>query len=185
MSQDLHDTLGHVFVMLTIKADLVQTLLGRGEVVKAQEEVADLQTITKHAMQNVRQIVGSLKDHQIAQELVVIRKMLELAGVDFHIEGESVVKALPTDLQSKTAMILRELVNNLMKHSQAKKCSLRFNRDQNHVYLFYHDDVLGFSDLDGQELHSIKERLIPLQGQVRITSLSKPTEIIVSIPIKE
>ncbi|MGT2933504.1 histidine kinase [Streptococcus catagoni] len=47
IAQDLHDTLGHVFVMFTVKADLIQALLDRKDIEQAQKEVGDLQDISK------------------------------------------------------------------------------------------------------------------------------------------
>lgn len=39
IGQDLHDTLGHVFVMMSVKAELVQTLLERKDIEKAQKKL--------------------------------------------------------------------------------------------------------------------------------------------------
>ncbi|MGT2687180.1 sensor histidine kinase [Streptococcus porcinus] len=185
ISQDLHDTLGHVFVMLTVKADLIQTLLDHGEIAKAQKEVVDLQKITKNATKDVRQMVESLKDHKISQELVVISNMLELAGISLQIKGDKVAESFPIDIQNKLSMMLRELINNLMKHSQAKKCQLVFSRTEKNYTLNYQDDGIGFSDINGRELHSIKDRLVPLRGQLAISSVKNPTQISIIIPSKE
>lgn len=185
IGQDLHDTLGHVFVMLTVKADLIQTLLEHGEIAKAQKEVSDLQKISKNATKDVRQMVESLKDHKISEEVLVISNMLELAGIDLQVLGLDQAEAFPPQLQSKLSMILRELINNLMKHSQAKECQLEFSQNKHQVCLNYQDDGIGFSNLTGQELHSIKERLTPLRGELEIRSLKNPTQICITIPVKE
>ena len=47
IGQDLHDTLGHVFAMLSVKAELVQTLLVHQQIDQAKKELADLQTLAK------------------------------------------------------------------------------------------------------------------------------------------
>ncbi|CAM4115125.1 histidine kinase [Streptococcus penaeicida] len=185
IGQDLHDTLGHVFVMLTVKADLIQTLLDHGEIAKAQKEVADLQKITKNATSDVRQMVESLKDHNISEELVVISNMLELAGIDLQVKGAEVAETFPLAIQSKLSMIIRELINNLMKHSQAKACQLAFGQTKSDYLLNYQDDGIGFSNLTGQELHSIKDRLVPLRGELVISSAKNPTQISIRIPVKE
>lgn len=185
IGQDLHDTLGHVFVMLTVKSDLIQTLLDHGEIAKAQKEVADLQKITKNATSDVRQMVESLKDHNISEELIVISNMLELADVDLQIEGAEVAEAFPNAIQSKLSMIIRELINNLMKHSQAKVCQLAFSQTKATYMLTYQDNGVGFSNISGQELHSIKDRLVPLRGELDISSAKNPTRINIRIPVKE
>ncbi|MGC4375142.1 sensor histidine kinase, partial [Streptococcus suis] len=145
IGQDLHDTLGHVFAMLSVKAELVQTLLEHDQVDQAKKEVADLQTLAKDSMQEVRQIVQSLKQHTVTEELQILQQMLDLAGVDLVVLGGEIAEQLSLPVQNKLAMVLRELANNLLKHSQASKCRLVFEKDQQELVLHYEDNGVGFS----------------------------------------
>ncbi|WP_235925352.1 sensor histidine kinase [Streptococcus catagoni] len=142
-------------------------------------------TFLKNAMHDVRQMVTTLKDHRIDHELLVITNMLDAAGVNFEVKGENLANQLTADLQNRMSMILRELSNNLLKHSQAKNCQLVFKVDGGQFQLTYQDDGRGFSGLSEQELHSIKERLVPIQASLTISSLHQPTQIDITIPLKE
>ncbi len=124
IGQDLHDTLGHVFAMLSVKAELVQTLLDHDQIDQAKKEVQELQTLAKDSMQDVRQIVQSLKQYTVAEELQILQQMLDLAGVDLLVLGGEIAEHLSLPVQNKLAMVLRELGNNLLKHSQASRCRL-------------------------------------------------------------
>ena len=185
IGQDLHDTLGHVFAMLSVKAELVQTLLVHEQIDQAKKEVADLQTLAKDSMQEVRQIVQSLKQHTVAEELQILQQMLDLAGVHLVVLGGEIAEQLSLPVQNKLAMVLRELANNLLKHSQASKCRLVFENDQQELVLHYEDNGVGFAQLTGQELHTIKDRLVTVKGSLEFLSLAKPTRLSIRIPLEE
>ena len=185
IGQDLHDTLGHVFAMLSVKAELVQTLLVHEQIDQAKKEVADLQILAKDSMQEVRQIVQSLKQHTVAEELQILQQMLDLAGVHLVVLGGEIAEQLSLPVQNKLAMVLRELANNLLKHSQASKCRLVFENDQQELVLHYEDNGVGFAQLTGQELHTIKDRLVTVKGSLEFLSLAKPIRLSIRIPLEE
>ncbi|WNZ90128.1 sensor histidine kinase [Streptococcus iniae] len=185
IGQDLHDTLGHVFVMMSVKAELVQTLLERKDIEKAQKEVADLQAISQTAMSEVRQMVTNLKEHKINQELLIIQNIMELAGIELTIKGAKECNVLPDHLQTKISMILRELTNNLLKHSHADQCLLQFINEKDRFQLVYQDNGQGFLEPYHHDLHSIKDRLVLIKGNLSITSYKNPTQIDVTIPLKD
>ncbi len=47
IGRDLHDSLGHTFAMLSVKADLADQFLALGQVEKAQEQVQEIQAISQ------------------------------------------------------------------------------------------------------------------------------------------
>jgi len=84
--------------------------------------------------------------------------------------------------QSTLSMVLRELANNVIKHSQADSCQIRLRRDHG-IVLEFEDDGCGFEEVTGQELHSIRERLSLVDGDLEILSQSHPT--IIRVHLKE
>ena len=124
IGQDLHnDTLGHVFTMLSIKAELVQTLLVQwtdwpGQRKRWQTFRPWLRTPCRRSAR----IVQSLKQHTVAEELQILQQMLDLAGVHLVVLGGKGSSACP----SRTSWLWcwERLANNLLKHSQASKCRL-------------------------------------------------------------
>lgn len=185
ISQDLHDTLGHVFAMMSIKAELVSTLLEKQQIEQAQKEIADLQALAKDSMQEVRQIVQSLKQHTVDEELSILQQMFEMAGVQFTVSGSEMARLLPLAIQDKLAMVLRELANNLLKHSEASKCRLNFEINQKELLLLYEDNGVGFGTITGSELHTIKDRLVTIKGSLEFLSLAEPTRLAIQIPLEE
>lgn len=180
IGQDLHDTLGHVFAMMSIKSELALTLMERGSHDKAKQEVEDLRDITRNAMQEVRQIVQSLKLHSLEEELQILGNMLELAGIALTVEKEEV--EIGKDQEAALTMALRELCNNLIKHSQASSCRIQLSERDGWVRVLVEDNGIGFEQVTGEELYSIRDRLIRYQGRVEIISSKQPTQIQLDIP---
>ncbi|WP_160333335.1 sensor histidine kinase [Streptococcus danieliae] len=185
ISQDLHDTLGHVFAMMAIKAELAQTLIQQDLKDQALQEVRDLQQISKQSMADVRKLVEQVNTHTIHQELQILQQMLELAQIQLTIEGQELANSLSPHKQTLVSMILRELANNLIKHSQAQICNLLFTQNQKHICLTYQDNGIGFQKFTGTELHSVRKRLIPIKGDIHFVSLANPTQINIQIPLEE
>lgn len=185
IGQDLHDTLGHVFALLSVKAELAQTLLETGNTLQAQKEIKELQQISKQSMQEVRTIVQSLKEHNVAEELIILDNMLQISGIQLMVSQRELADYLPQFIQGKLTMILRELATNLIKHSQAKMCQLNFAIENKQFILDYQDDGRGFSVVDDTSLYSIKDRLVTIQGSLSFVQLAKPTHLRISIPLEE
>lgn len=185
IGQDLHDTLGHVFAMLSIKADLIQTLLEHKQLDQAKKEAAELQGLSRNAMTEVRQIVQSLKQHRVEEEIQILQQMFQLAGVSYQVEGQEWTNQLSLPIQDKLTMVLRELGNNLLKHSQASCCRLYFQKEAKELLLVYEDDGVGFGELDGSELHTIRDRLTTIKGSLTFHSKADPTCLHIRIPLEE
>lgn len=185
IGQDLHDSLGHVFATMSVKTELASMLLENGAVEAAQKELGDLQILTQESMKEVRSIVEGLKAHSLQEEMKIISNLLDLADVDLEVNGLEETHILTTSQSAALSMVLRELVNNLLKHSRAKACRLHFSRQGNKLTLRYEDDGIGFEQVTGQELHSVRERMSRQAGTVEILSPVGPTVIVVSLPVED
>lgn len=180
IGQDLHDTLGHVFAIMSVKSELALTLMEHGAYEKARQEVQDLQDIAKNSMQEVRQIIQAVKQHSLKEELQILGNMLELAGVDWTVEGR--VVEMGKEQEAALTMALRELCNNLIKHSQASSCRIQLSEKDGLLRVLVEDNGIGFEQVTGEELHSIRDRLLRYQGRVAIVSAKQPTQIQLEIP---
>ena len=84
----------------------------------------------------------------------------------------------PTEVQEWTlTMVLKELANNVIKHSSATNCDIIISEDKENYSLLFSDNGCGFEKINGEELKSIKERLKAVDGKVEIVSTKKPTTI--------
>ena len=185
IGQDLHDSLGHTFAMLSVKTDLAIQLLQMQAYPQAEKELREIQQISKESMREVRTIVENLKSRTLTSELETVKKMLEIAGIEAETDNQLDTASLTQELESTASMILLELVTNIIKHAKASKAYLKLERTEKELILTVRDDGCGFASLKGDELHTVRDRVLPFSGEVKVISQKHPTEVQVQLLYKE
>ena len=104
-------------------------------------------------------------------------------GLETNFDDDGKEKPLNEDMRSILFRNVRELLNNVVKHAQAKKVKVTLERLGNRVKVVVKDDGIGLDTSDeysnrksesGFGLFSIEERMADLGGSFQI--LSKPGE---------
>ena len=185
IGQDLHDSLGHTFAMLSVKTDLALQLLQMKAYPQVEKELREIQQISKESMREVRTIVENLKSRTLTSELETVKKMLEIAGIEVEIANQLDTASLTQELESTASMILLELVTNIIKHAKASKVYLKLERTEKELILTVRDDGCGFASIKGDDLHTVRDRVLPFSGEVKVISWKQPTEVQVRLPYKE
>ena len=180
ISQDLHDSIGHTFVMLKLKAELAEKYLEKNNIEAAKQELGEISKISRESMNNTREIINKLKQRSIEEELHIIQDIMTMSNIQINVKNNIFNK--PTEVQEWTlTMVLKELANNVIKHSSATNCDIIINEDKEQYSLLFSDNGCGFEKINGEELKSIKERLKAVNGEVNIISSKKPTTIKITI----
>ena len=185
IGQDLHDSLGHTFAMISVKTDLALQLFQIQAYPQVEKELREIQQISKESMREVRTIVENLKSRTLTSELETVKKMLEIAGIEVEIANQLDTASLTQELESTASMILLELVTNIIKHAQASKVYLKLERTEKELILTVRDDGCGFASIKGDDLHTVRDRVLPFSGEVEVISWKQPTEVQVRLPYKE
>lgn len=185
IGRDLHDSLGHTFAMLSVKADLADQFLALGQVEKAQEQLQEIQAISQESMHQVREIVENLKQRTLARELETVQQMLEVAQVKVEIQNELDTASISPILESALAMVSLELATNMIKHAKATEAHLSYHSTETGVEMVAEDNGIGFAKVSDKDLHSIRERLELLGGELVISHRKNPTRIELTIPYQE
>ena len=182
IGRDLHDTLGHTFAMMSLKTELALKQMDKEQYDAARKNLEELNQISRDSMYEVREIVNKLKYRTVAEELLELERLFDLSDIVLAVDSSLDLDSLSPVSQSTLSMVLRELSNNVIKHSQADSCQIRLSRDHG-IVLEFEDDGCGFKEVTGQELHSIRERLSLVDGDLEILSQSHPT--IIRVHLKE
>lgn len=185
IGQDLHDSLGHTFAMLSVKTDLALQLLHMQAYPQVEKELKEIHQISKDSMNEVRTIVENLKSRTLTSELETVKKMLEIAGIEVETANQLDTASLTQELESTASMILLELVTNIIKHAKASKAYLKLERTDQELLLMVRDDGKGFATVTENELHTVRDRVLSFSGEVRVISQKQPTEVQVRLPYKE
>ncbi|HCW35901.1 MAG TPA: sensor histidine kinase, partial [Staphylococcus sp.] len=84
--------------------------------------------------------------------------------------------------QSALSMILREAVNNVIKHAQATKVTGEIVEENEHLTLVIIDDGIGMKHIDEDDFKSIKYRVHALNGQLKVSNLNKGLKMTITLP---
>ena len=121
-ARDLHDLLGHSLSVIALKAQLARKRLP-DDPETAAADVADIETVTRDALREVRQAVSGYHRPALDAELEGARTALDAAGIDATIDHPQV--ALPADVEAVLAWTVREAATNVIRHSGARHSAIR------------------------------------------------------------
>jgi two-component system sensor histidine kinase DesK len=162
-ARDLHDLLGHTLSVMVIKAQAVRKLIPR-DVEVAAEQAADIETIGRDALRQVRQAVTGYRGRGLDAELDGARAALRDAGIELRVRHEDV------PLQGETGALLgwavREGVTNVIRHSGADHCEISVTGRDGSAVLSVRDDGCGGSTAKGNGLHGLTERISGADGRL-------------------
>ncbi len=186
IARDLHDVLGHTLSVIVLKSELASKLLDR-DIERARREIGELEQIARDALADVRQAIGGYRAGSLTEELDHARSTLRSAGIQVEDSpaptGRSAaVKPSPAQ-ETVLALIMREAVTNIVRHSGARHCRIIFDTAEPGMYrLEISDDGRGGSHIEGNGLTGMRERVEALNGTLVIDG-SNGTAITVGIPL--
>lgn len=133
---------------------------------------------------------GVLEDFGLKVALQELVKLIPRSlPVDLNLTGLD--EPLPRQLQTAIYRMVQELLNNIMKHAQAREAFVSVAREDNYVYVSVEDDGVGFDTSTpradhGIGLAGIRTRVALLGGTLNIHSrLGQGTTISLTLPVLE
>jgi len=182
-ARDLHDLLGHSLSVIALKSELAGRLITNTPGLAARE-VADIEKVARDALREVREAVTGYRQPTLAAELAGAHEALTAAGIDYRVDQDHV--PLPPAVEAVIAWTVREGVTNVMRHSQAKRCSVRIMNTDGHATIEVVDDGRGGMPQPGSGLRGLEERVRERGGT--LTAEPLPHEgfrLRVTLPVRE
>jgi two-component system sensor histidine kinase DesK len=165
-ARDMHDLLGHDLSLIALKAELAGKLLpARAD--DAAAEVADIRTLSRSALTQVREAVDGYRRPTLPAELAGARVALEAAGIELSVDGPG--GALDPEVESVLAWAVREGATNVIRHSGAGRAEIRVTSSAAGAELEIADDGGGSNggrEPAGHGLAGLIERAHALGGTV-------------------
>ncbi len=174
LARDLHDLLGQTLSVITLKSELARGLITE-DPARCAQELSEIEQVGRMTLREVRKTVAGYRQPRLSSELDGARQLLEAAGIAYDIEklhGE-----LPQPLDAVLAWTVREGVTNVIRHSRARHCLLRFTRDQGWIGVEMLNDTEGTEDApeqrigQGSGLLGLRERVSVLGGTMEADPL--------------
>jgi two-component system sensor histidine kinase DesK len=179
IARDLHDVLGHTLTLISVKSTLAGKLLDK-DPLKAKSEIADIERVSREAMAEIRNTLRGYSSYKLNEELQRAEAALESAGVAVKTESGDV--PLTAAQESVAALIMREAVTNVVRHAQARHCSLRLARNNGNCVLEIQDDGCGGLTTEGNGVRGMRERVEALGGTLQYNT-SAGTKLSFEFPL--
>ncbi|RST13803.1 sensor histidine kinase, partial [Streptomyces sp. WAC05374] len=120
--RDLHDVMGRNLSVIALKSELAVQLARRGRAEAAVDQMAEVQRIARESQREVREVVRGYREADLHTELEGARSVLAAAGIACTVESADV--PLPPRVQSALAWVVREGTTNVLRHGDARRCSV-------------------------------------------------------------
>lgn len=165
VARDVHDVLGHSLTVVTLKAELAERLVDR-DPERAKAELAQIRSMTRQSLAEIRATVAGLRVARLIDELDHAHVALQGADIEAHLPEDPEV--VDPRHRIVLAWSLRELVTNVVRHSNADRCTVTWGAD----WLVVSDDGVGIdpTSKDGNGIRGLRERVSRAGGTVERTT---------------
>lgn len=179
IARDLHDILGHTLSVIILKSELAGRLMDRNAE-RAKAEIGEVERIARNALTEVREAIVGYRAGDFLSE--VERAQSTLATVGMTLERH-IGASLPNALERVLALVLREAITNIVRHSHAKSCYVSCEQVGDVYELIVRDDGVGGVLNEGMGMRGMRERVLALDGAIEWkTGSGLGTELIVRLP---
>lgn len=189
LRRDLHDDLAPTLAGLAITAGAIHTLIP-SDPSKAALLVREQQLAIREAVSNIRRLVYDLRPPTL-DELGLLAAIRERAAqystseLTIRVEAPDVLPPLPAAVEVAVYRIVQEALMNVLKHAQARECSIRLTLTATLV-VEVTDDGKGVPNeyFAGVGLRSMRERAVELGGACSIERVATyGTHLTVNLPL--
>lgn len=193
IAMDLHDDIGAGLSRISVVGEALKSRLRAGddEVQRMLDDIADS---SRQLVADMGDIVWSLdtRRDQIGELAVRLRSfgsgLLEPRGVEWIVEtpSEELHQSIPPGVRRQIYLVFKEAINNIGKHSNARKAQLRLWFQDGCVCGELTDDGCGIAPggRHGTGLPSMRARMRQIAGDFEISGMpGGGTSIRISVPL--
>jgi signal transduction histidine kinase len=191
IATDIHDELGSGLSKISFLSEVIYTKPS-----EVSTNLASISETSKNLVENMRDMIWALNPENSTLDNLIarIREYSTDYLSDFQIELNSIYPDNIEALQIKKEthrhvfLILKEALNNIVKHADASKIEIRINIDS-YLNINIRDNGKGFEiegNGNGNGLKNMKYRALAAGGKLTMDSkISEGTSLTITIPIKE
>jgi signal transduction histidine kinase len=186
VASELHDNLNTKIAALRWRVEAIDS--GKAP---AENEIQALVMILDEIYRDVRLISHNLSPLDLGYRGLVnsLHKLVgDLGGhsVKFYLETDGFPQNLSADLEYQIYNVVLELINNILKHSNASEAWIKLDSTKNKLDISVSDNGLGLGDYTastGVGLKNVRSRVAELKGKVVfLAGEPKGTTVLVNLP---
>lgn len=130
VSRDLQDRLGQRLSEVQARSQRAFRQLPEAPEV-ARTEVAEMLDVTRRALADVRVVASGYRHMSLGTEISSAVSTLTAAGIGVEVDAPAVPE-LPEEAGALAALVLREAVTNVIRHSDARTCTITVDLTAGH-----------------------------------------------------
>jgi signal transduction histidine kinase len=188
----LHDDIAQTLAAARMRLDLLHSMQSD------QKDKQTLQEVKAFLVQSIQETRALMTD--IGNPLLfdlglkaaceaLANRLMERHPVRIRCDIPDAYKHLDPDVKAILYQLIRELLNNIAKHSRAQNARVMISMEDGHFRVQVTDDGVGFDPQalgvptaeGGFGLYSIRERLIAIDGSLRIESAPGAGTVVTAI----
>lgn len=195
VAREIHDGPAQAMANVVFRAEVCERLID-SDLERAKNELRDLREQVRLCLKETRKIIFDLRPMTLDDLGLVptVRRLLdtlrERTGIDSEVKVMGEDKRLQTHFEISLFRVIQEALNNVEKHAQATRVTVKFEFRKELVSAVVEDNGVGFdtAGIPGGEsfgLMGMKERIGLLGGEVNVKSApGKGTQVFVRTPLK-
>ena len=199
LAREIHDNIAQNICYLRLETKLIRQELPKGGHKDIDDKLKQMEECLDNIYQDIRQVINELQ-REIEKDgfLVTAQKIVYKFGEDNKISSEYIVNLNWDDLklsvfsEIQLIRILKELLSNVRRHSQARSVSVTLERSKSMLKISVEDDGVGFKRRlvrnapDKFGLKFIEERLNLISGKWKVTSKAgEGTKVVIMVPLEK
>ena len=188
----LHDEVAQTLAAARMQLDLLQ---GISSDEKEKQNLAQIKALLMQSLQETRALMTDIGNPLLfdmglkAACEALVSRLMERHSIRISCDIRDAYKHLDPDVKTILYQVVRELLNNVVKHSKAQNAHVLIDAENGHFRVKVTDDGLGFDPQmlgaptveGGFGLYSIRERLIAINGSLKIESTPGTGTVVTAI----
>lgn len=178
IARDLHDVLAHNISVINVQANTALHLMDR-QPDRAKEALTAIHGVSKEALNELRAVLGVLRDGEHAEDIAPrapspglarlpdLLSSVRTAGLDVQLTSEGAIRPLPADADIAAYRVIQESLTNVRRHSKAASAAVSVRYEASGVAIKVADEGAGPEDPShsaGNGINGMAERVHELGG---------------------
>ncbi len=148
LAREMHDTLGHALVLVSVKLEAAQRLRER-DPERCEQELEGTKEIVRTSMKDLRASIANLRSPALEREPACralsrhARDMAQRANLRVSYDLHPNIEGLPESVEETLWKVGQEALTNIEKHAHAQNVLLHISCENSHILLKIEDDGIG------------------------------------------
>ena len=176
IAADLHDGLGALLSGLMIHIQVLQKRIEDKNDFSLSADLGNLQSMVNSALDSIEEIINNLSPSELLQHGLIdsvqrlAMRINRIAQTTFKVESQDQPPELGHHKELLIFRICSELINNTLKHAEAKDAKIKFVVHNRMLIIEYQDNGKGFEYFPGSSnfgkdgLNNIVRRIEAMEG---------------------